>query len=249
MGKLTNKVAVVTGGTTGIGLAVARRLAAEGAEVTITGTNAKTLAAARAELGDAVHVVASDATSAADIDSLARSFEAKGKPVDVLVLNAGVAKFAPILAMDEATFDESYRVNVRGPWLAIKRFARLLPRGGAIVLTGSINADLGMPGSVAYAGSKAAARSLVRVAAAELAEAGVRVNSVSPGPIDTPLYDKLGIPPEAREAFAADLTKRVPMHRFGTPDEVAKSVLFLASDDASFMTGEDIVLDGGMTRV
>jgi NAD(P)-dependent dehydrogenase (short-subunit alcohol dehydrogenase family) len=246
MGKLENKVVVITGGTTGIGLAAARLFAAEGAKVTVTGSNPKTLEAARSELRGVAEVVASDAGSDEDIAKLARSF-ASG--VDVLYLNAGVAKFGPIASLDLAAFDESFRINVRGSWLALKYFGPLMRRGGSVVLTTSVNGELGMPGSSVYAATKAALRSLVRVAASELAEAGVRVNAVSPGPIETPLYGKLGMAPEVVQGFARDLVARIPLKRFGSAAEVAKAALFLASDDSSFMTGEEIVLDGGMTRV
>ncbi|HEY3256498.1 MAG TPA: SDR family oxidoreductase [Polyangiaceae bacterium] len=249
MGKLTNKVVLITGGTTGIGLAAAKLFAAEGAQVTVTGSNPKTLEAARQELSGVAEVVASDAGSSSDIAALAKTFEARGAGVDVLFLNAGVAKFGPIVGLDESAFDETFRVNVRGPWLTIKHFAPLLRRGGSIVFNSSINNQLGMAGSSVYAASKAAVRSLVRVAAAELAEAGVRVNAVSPGPIETPLYGKLGMSAEVVQGFARGLIAQIPLKRFGTSEEVAKAALFLASDDSSFMTGEEIVLDGGMTRV
>jgi NAD(P)-dependent dehydrogenase (short-subunit alcohol dehydrogenase family) len=249
MGKLANKVAIITGGTTGIGLATARLFAAEGAKVTATGTNPKTLEVARSELAGIAEVVASDAGSGADIEALARKFAASGTGVDVLFLNAGVARFGPITALEEAAFDESFRLNVRGPWLMLRHFAPLMPRGGTIVFNTSINDDLGMPGTSAYAASKAAARSLVRTAAGELAEAGIRVNAVSPGPTRTPLYGKFGMTPDEVQGLTEQLIQRIPLKRFGTPDEVARAALFLASDDSSFMTGEEIVVDGGMTRV
>jgi NAD(P)-dependent dehydrogenase (short-subunit alcohol dehydrogenase family) len=249
MGKLENKVVIITGGTTGIGLATARLFAAEGAKVTVTGTNPKTLDAARSELNGIAEVVASDAGSGSDIEKLARAFEARGTGVDVLFLNAGVVKFGPIATLDEAVFDDSFRVNVRGPWLTIKHFVPLMRRGGAIVFTSSINSQLGMPGSSVYAATKAAVRSLVRTTASELADAGIRVNAVSPGPVETPVYGKLGMAPDAVQAFAKGLIARIPLKRFGKADEVAKVALFLASDDSSYMTGEEIVLDGGMTQV
>ncbi len=247
MGKLQGRVALISGGTTGIGLATARLFAREGATVTVTGTNPQTISAARESLRGVATVLASDSGSSEDIVELAERFAKTG--IDILFLNAGTAKFGPIAGLDVAALDESFRVNVRGPWLMLKHFAPLLHGGGSVVFTGSVNGELGAPGSSAYAATKAAVRALVRVAASEFAEAGVRVNSVSPGPIDTPLYEKLGMPPDAVKIFAKTLIDRIPLKRFGKPEEVAAAVLFLASDDSSFMTGEEMVLDGGMTRV
>ncbi len=246
MKKLANKIALITGGTTGIGLAAAKLFAAEGAQVFVTGTNPKTLDAARRELSGVAEVIAADAGSTQDTQALAQRFSAG---LDVLVLNAGVAKFGAISAMDEQTFDDTFRINVKGPGLALKHLGPLLRKSGAAVVVSSVNNQLGMAGSGAYAASKAAVRSLVRVAATELAAQGVRVNAVSPGPIETPLYGKLGFSAEALAGMAQGLIARVPLGRFGTPDEVAKSALFLASSYSSYMTGEEIVLDGGMTRV
>lgn len=246
MSAYQGKTVVITGGTTGIGLAAARLFLAEGANVTITGSNPKNLEDARRELDGKATVIASDAGSARDIEALAQRFEKNG--VDLLFLNAGIAKFGAVTELDEATFDEVFRVNVRGPWLAIKHFGSRIRSGGSIVVTGSVNAEIGMPGSIAYAASKAALRSIVRVAANELADAGVRVNSISPGPITTPLYGKLGMNEQTLKGMAEGLVARVPLKRFGTPEEIAKAVLFLAKD-ATYMTGEDIVADGGMTRV
>ncbi len=246
MKKLENKVAIITGGTTGIGLATAKLFAAEGAKVTVTGTRPETLEIARNELRGVADVVASDAGSGGDIERLARDVKAKHGGVDVLFLNAGIAKFGPLTSFDEALVDEMFRVNFKGPWLAIKHFAPLLRRGGSVVLNASVVDQKGMPGTSAYAATKAAVRSLGRTAAAELAEAGVRVNVVSPGPIETPIYGKLGMPTEAVEAFAKSVTSQVPLRRFGTPDEIARVALFLASSDSSFLTGAEILADGGL---
>jgi NAD(P)-dependent dehydrogenase (short-subunit alcohol dehydrogenase family) len=249
MAKLANKVALITGGTTGIGLAAARLFQAEGARVTVTGSNPATIEQARAELGDGIEIIRSDAGSAADIEALARSFGQQGTGVDVVFLNAGIAKFGPLFELDVSAFDDSFRVNVRGPWLLLKHFGPLMNKDGAIVFNSSINNQLGMPGSSVYAASKAAARSLVRTAAVEFAPRGVRVNAVSPGPIETPLYGKLGLGADALDSMARGLIAKVPLGRFGRPEEVARAALFLASSDSSYMTGEEIVLDGGMTRV
>ncbi len=249
MKKLENKIAIITGGTTGIGLATARLFAAEGAKVTVTGTRPETLDVARAELRGVADVVASDAGRAEDIERLAREVKAKHGGLDVLFLNAGIAKFGPITAFDEALVDEMFRVNFKGPWLALKHFAPLLRRGGSVILNASVVDQKGMPGTSAYAATKAAVRSLARTAAAELAEAGVRVNVVSPGPIETPIYGKLGMPADALDAFAKSVVSQVPLRRFGKAEEVARAALFLASDDASFMTGAELLVDGGLGNV
>ena len=249
MNKLTNKVALVTGGTSGIGLAAAQLFLAEGAKVIVTGRSAKSVEAARAALEGRAEVIASDAGSASDIEALAARLRAEGVKLDLVFLNAGVAKFGPIADAPEALFDETFRVNVKGTWLAFKHFAPLVNEGGAFVVNSSINNQLGMPGSSVYAASKAAVRSLVRVAANEYASARIRVNAVSPGPVATSLYDKLGMSKEQVAGFQADLTTKIPLGRFGRPEEIAKAALFLGTEDASWMTGEEIVVDGGITRV
>jgi NAD(P)-dependent dehydrogenase (short-subunit alcohol dehydrogenase family) len=244
MNKLARKIALITGGTTGIGLATAKLFAAEGATVLVTGTNPTTLDAARAELGDLAEVVASDAGSAVEIAQLARDVQAKHGGLDVLFLNAGIAKYGRIDAMDEAVLDESFRVNFKGPWLAIKHFAPSMRRGGSIVLNTSITNQRGGQYTSVYAATKAALRSLARTAAAEFAAAGLRVNALSPGPTQTPIHAKSGL-----AGVIDGVVPEIPLGRLGTPDEMARAALFLASDDASFVTGEELVVDGGMTRV
>jgi NAD(P)-dependent dehydrogenase (short-subunit alcohol dehydrogenase family) len=246
--KLEGKVALVTGGTTGIGLATARLLHAEGAQVIVTGRNPSTLAAARASLRGVAEVLSSDSGDGAAIAALFAHIEHQHGGLDVLFLNAGIVRDGLIATMGEAEFDEVFRINVKGPWLALKAAIPLLRRGGAVVLNASINAHLGMAGTSAYAASKAALRSLARTAAAELAERGIRVNAVSPGPTDSGIINKIRTP-EAAAAVRSALEARIPQHRLGSIDEIARVVLFLACDDSSFMTGEEVVVDGGMTRV
>jgi NAD(P)-dependent dehydrogenase (short-subunit alcohol dehydrogenase family) len=252
MKKLEGKLALVTGGTSGIGLATAKRFIAEGASVLVTGNNAERLELARRELGGGagvVDVIASDAGSRADLEKLGELLRHRDRRLDILFLNAGVLHFGPILELDEALLDQSLRLNFKGPWLAMKLLVPLMRQGGTIVATTSVNATIGMPGSSAYAASKAALRALVRVAAAELAPRGIRVNAVSPGPIATALRAKIGLPGDAVKSFDAELAHRTTLKRLGTPDEIARAVVFLASDDSTFMTGEELVIDGGMTTV
>ncbi len=247
--KLEGKIALVTGGTSGIGLATAKLFHAEGARVMVTGRNRVTLGNARASLRGIAEVVSSDSGDAAEIKSLFARVAKEHGALDVLFLNAGIVRTGAIAAMSEADFDEVFRVNVQGPWLALKAAIPLLRRGGAVILNASINAHLGMPGTSAYAASKAALRSFARTAASELAEQGVRVNVISPGPTETEIIEKSGISADAAAAVKASLKAKIPQGRLGSVGEIARVVLFLASDDSSFMTGEEVVVDGGMTRV
>lgn len=248
MRKLDGKVALVTGGTSGIGLATAKLFHAEGARVVVTGKNPATLEAARASLSGMAEIISSDSGAAVEIEDLFAHVGEEYGGLDVLFLNAGILRAGTIAAMDEATFDEVFRVNVKGPWLALKAAIPLLRRGGAVVLNASINAHLGMPGTSAYAASKAALRSFARTAASELADQGVRVNAISPGPTDSGIVEKI-YSAEAAAAARTSLEAKIPQRRVASTDEIARVVLFLASDDSSFMTGEEVVVDGGMTRV
>jgi NAD(P)-dependent dehydrogenase (short-subunit alcohol dehydrogenase family) len=246
MGKLKNKVAVITGGTTGIGLATAKLFADEGAKVVVTGRSPATLAAAREELGGRAEVIASDATKLADIDALFAHVKKTHGRVDVLFANAGGGAFKPFEASDEAYFDELVTLNLKSPYFTVQKALPLLGRGASVILTTSIVDTKGFPSTSVYGAAKAGLRALARSLGAELVDRGIRVNAVSPGPIETPIYGKLGLG-EYLDGFKAQMVTLNPMKRFGTPDEVARAVLFLASDDASFVTGTELAVDGGVT--
>jgi len=247
--KLENRVALITGGTTGIGLATAKRFVAEGARVVVTGRNPETLEAARRELGTAVEVIQSDAGDEKEIAQLFAGLARTHRRLDVLFLNAGIARFAPLSEAASADFDAMWAVNVRGPWLALKHALPLLSEGAAVLVNTSVVNQKGMPGTTAYAATKAALRALVRTAAAELAGRKVRVNAISPGPIETPIIGKLGLSTKATEEFVGGIASRVPLGRIGSADEIAGAAVFLASEDASFITGSEIAVDGGFAQV
>lgn len=247
--KLEGKVALITGGTTGIGLAAAKVFYDEGARVIVTGTNPVTIEKAKLELAGVAEVVRSDAGDSAQIKALFEHVKSTYGRLDVLFLNAGVLGYTPISPADEATIDRVFNVNFKGPWLALSAAVPLLPAGSSVVFNTSITNVMGGPTTGAYAASKAALRSLVRVAAAELAEKGIRVNAVSPGPTETGIVGKHTSSKAEEEAIVETLAKKIPLKRLGRPEELARAALFLASDDSSFMTGEEIVVDGGLTRV
>jgi NAD(P)-dependent dehydrogenase (short-subunit alcohol dehydrogenase family) len=249
MALLNEKIALITGGTTGSGLATAQRFVGEGATVIVTGRNPETLAAARETLPDSVHVWASDASDPEAVSELFAKVTDTVGGLDVLFLNAGVAAFAPIEDHTVESFERQFAVNVRGPWLGIKHASPILNDGASVFVNSSAVSNKGMPGSSAYAATKAAVRSIVRVTASELAGRGIRVNSISPGPISTPIYSKLDMPAEQVEAFGASIQQQVPLGRFGNPDEVAGAALFLASNLSSYVTGIDLPVDGGMAQV
>lgn len=249
MKRLEGKVAVVTGGNSGIGLATAKRLQEEGAKVAISGRSEKTLAEAVKTIGNGVLAVQSDVAKLPEIDKLFAEVSRKLGKIDVLFVNAGVAKFAPLAETPESVFDEQFDINIKGAYFTIQKALPFLNDGASIILNTSVVDSNGTIGASAYSGTKAALRSLARTAAAELVGRGIRVNAVAPGPIVTPIFGRTGLPQEAVDQFAKDVVGRVPMKRFGQPEEVAGAVAFLASQDASYITGVEINVDGGYGQI
>ncbi|MEM7024729.1 MAG: SDR family oxidoreductase [Pseudomonadota bacterium] len=244
-GALEGKSALITGGTSGMGLATAQRFVAEGAKVTVTGGSQESVAVAKAELGETAQIIRSDGANAEDITGLLAEIRAHYGTLDVLFLNAGIARFAPVAATEIAEFDRQIALNCRGVWLGLQAAIPMLSDGASVIVTTSIANRSGAPNAGAYAASKAAAAQIVRTAAKELAGRAIRVNALSPGPIDTPIIDKLGLPPEQLEGLRGQIASSVALGRFGRPEEIAATALFLASDEASFITGQEIIVDGG----
>lgn len=237
---------LVTGGSSGIGLAAAKSFVTQGARVAVTGRSPENLAEARLALGDQALVLQSDTSSLTDIRSLMETLRTAFGHLDVLVLNAGVATPAPLAAVSEESFDHMLNTNFKGVFFTLQRAAELLREGSAVVVTTSIANQLGSANFSVYAACKAALRSLVASLALELISRGIRVNAVSPGPIATPMFDRLGLSDDLNRANRERIQGKSPIRRFGTPEELANAILFLASDDASYMVGEEIVVDGGM---
>lgn len=245
MSRLQGKRTLITGGTTGIGLATAKQFLAEGARVVITGTNPDSIASAQAELGSDVLALHADSADVHAQLQLAESIKAHYGQLDVAFLNAGVSVWQPIEAWTEALFERSFAVNVKGPYFLIQALLPVFSRPASVVLNTSINAHVGAARSSVYAATKAALLNLSKTLSSELLDRGVRVNAVSPGPVDTPLYDKLGIPDAYREQVNQDIVSTIPFGRFGKPDEVAKAVVYLASEESAWTLGAEIVVDGG----
>ncbi len=248
MKRYQDKRVVIIGGTSGMGLTTAKVLLDEGARVLVTGRSQAGLESAQKELGQGAIVVSSDARSLTDIDSLASRVKSEFDTIDLLFVNAGFGQFAPLENTTEAIYDEMFNLNAKGPFFAVQKIAPLIVRGGSVVLTTSIANVKGMPGLAAYGAAKAALRSFARVAAAELLPQGIRVNAVTPGPIDTPIINKTFPEKEAADHLADQMRSMNPMKRLGTSEEIAKAVLFLAFD-ATFTTGAELPVDGGWSQL
>jgi NAD(P)-dependent dehydrogenase (short-subunit alcohol dehydrogenase family) len=249
MKRLEGKVAVVTGGNSGIGLATAKRLQEEGAKVAIAGRSRKTLDDAVRAIGNGVVAVQADVAKLTDVDKLYAEVSKKLGKIDVLFVNAGVAKFAPLSETSEDGYDEVFNINIKGAYFTIQKALPFLNDGASIILNTSVVDSKGFEGASAYSATKAALRSLARTAAAELVGRGIRVNAVAPGPIVTPIIERTGLPKEAIDQFEKETVAKVPMKRFGQPEEVAGAVAFLASQDASYITGVEINVDGGQGQI
>jgi NAD(P)-dependent dehydrogenase (short-subunit alcohol dehydrogenase family) len=248
-GKLEGKVAVVTGGNSGIGLATAKRFVAEGAYVFITGRRPAELDAAVKEIGQNVTAVQGDVAKLADIDKLYAAVKAKTGRIDILFANAGIAELAPLGEITEDHYDRIFNINVKGLLFTVQKALPLIPSGGSIILNASIVATKGNAAASVYSATKAAVRSFARTWTMDLKERKIRVNAVSPGPISTPAYDRLGQSGPVGKQMIESIVNRVPMGRFGTPDEIARAAVFLASDDSTYITGTELFVDGGTAQV
>jgi NAD(P)-dependent dehydrogenase (short-subunit alcohol dehydrogenase family) len=248
MGKLSNKIALVTGGTSGIGKATAQEFIEQGATVIITGRYQDTVDSTVKELGANAIGFVSDASNLSSIKTLATQVSEKVGKVDVLFVNAGYGKFAPIEMIDEAHFDEQFNVLVKGTLFTVQAIVPLMGEGGSVILNTSIVTEKGMQGASVYSAAKGAVKSFVKTFAAELTARKIRLNAVSPGPIETAFFNKTGMNEEQINGFAGAVLPQVPMGRFGKSSEIAKTVSFLASDESSFIHGTEIFVDGGMVQ-
>ena len=248
MRSLEGRTAVITGGNSGIGLATAKEFRQLGARVIILGRNADSVAEAVETVGGETLGVRADVSRVADLDRAFAEIREKVGRVDILFANAGIGRFLPVSETAEEMFDEITDTNFKGVFFTIHRALPLIPDGGSIVLTSTVAVHFGMPGASIYAAGKAALNSLAKTLAIELADRRIRINVISPGPISTPIFGKMGMDKETLDQVAAGILAGVPLKRFGTSEEIAKSVAFLASDEAAFITGQELVADGGMSQ-
>jgi NAD(P)-dependent dehydrogenase (short-subunit alcohol dehydrogenase family) len=249
MGKLTGKVALITGGNSGMGLVTARLFAAEGAKVIITGRRQNDLDEAAKSIGPAALGVQGDVSKMADLNRLFATIREKFGKLDIIFANAGGGTMVPLTEVTEEQFDREFGINVKGLFFTVQKALPLLRDGASIILNSSIAGYKGIERFSVYSATKAAVRSFARSWTADLKERKIRVNSISPGPIKTPIFGKMGLSQEQAHGFEGALTGMIPLGRMGTSEEIAKVVLFLASDDSSFVTGIDLSVDGGMAQV
>ncbi|MFA6245427.1 MAG: SDR family oxidoreductase [Mucilaginibacter sp.] len=247
MKKHENKVAVITGGNSGIGYGIAGELLAEGAKVVITGRSQNAVEEAEKTLGPNATGMVANQSSLTDLSELADNVKNQFGHVDILVVNAGVMHMALIESVSEEQFDEIMDINFKGAFFTLQKFLPLLESGSSVIFILALSATQGTPNRSVYSASKAALKSLARVAAIELAPKGIRVNAISPGPFSTPIFEKSGAPAEVLAKFADTISQKVLLKRYGEPGEVGKLVSFLSSEDASFITGGDYLIDGGMS--
>lgn len=249
MDKLKDKVAVITGGSSGIGLATAKEFIANGAKVVIFGRGKQALDKALNELGPNSYAIQGDVCKLTDLEKLFTETKTKFGAVDILFVNAAQAKLAPIADTTEVFFDEMMNVNFKGAYFTLQRAIPYLNENASVIITTSWLNSIGFGGSSLLSASKAALRSVVRVASAELVDKGIRVNAISPGAIGTPLWSKIGLPEEVLKSAGEAITNQIPMKRWGQPEEIAKTVLFLASGDSSYIVGNELTVDGGLRQI
>ena len=244
--RFKGKVAVVTGGNSGIGLATAKAYVREGAKVAITGRSDATLKAAQKELGPDALVIKADMSKVGEIASAMDQVKQKFGRIDALFVNAGLGKFVPFEEVTEEFFDWTMATNLKGLFFTVQKAVPLFSKGAAVVLNASVNAHMGMPGSTVYGASKAAVVNLAKTLSADLLPRGVRVNVVSPGPIATPILDRMGLPEAETRQIKEQIAEQVPLKRFGQPEDIAAAVLYLTSAESSYVVGTELVVDGGM---
>ena len=247
MKRFEGKVAMVTGGNSGIGLAAAKAFAREGAQVAVTGRDEGTLKNAEKEIGSGALAIRADAARIADLDAAMAKVRDQFKRIDALFVNAGIGRFVPIAEVTEAMFDEIVTINLKGAFFTVQKALPLMARGSAVVLNASINAHIGLPGTTVYGATKAAVVNMAKTMSADLAERGIRVNAVSPGPIETPIFGRAGISSEQSRQTKEWLQNQTLVKRMAEPEEIAEAVLYLSSDVSSFVVGTELVIDGGMT--
>jgi NAD(P)-dependent dehydrogenase (short-subunit alcohol dehydrogenase family) len=249
MSRLDGKIAVITGGSSGIGLAIAQRFVQEGAHVFITGRRQSELDTAKALIGDGVATVAGDATISADLDKLFATVQSEKGALDILVVNSGRVEPEELGEITEENFDRTFDLNARAALFTVQKALPLIRNGGSVILVASIAGYVGIRGYSTYSATKAALRSYTRTWTREFNDRGIRFNTLSPGPIDTPIMDGQADTPERADAIRAAFAAAIPLNRMGRPEEIAAAALFLASDDSSFVAGAELSVDGGMAQV